>query len=206
MKKHKAFTLIELLIVVAIIGILAAIAVPNFMNAQIRAKIARVQSDLRAFGTAMEAYSLDYNDYPWGSFPNDAGGYTTGSLIGLTTPTPYMSSVSQVDSFGEGNWNTDSNAPTNKKFYVYVSYNGCWAKGDGSAQSYFGSRSYFKGYGMTSFGPDRLDTGGVWAPLWSKVGDTKTANSALYAPSNGLISRGDICRYGGAANMVSAGG
>ena len=61
---RRAFTLIELLIVVAIIGILAAIAVPNFLNAQIRSKLAKVQADHKAISTALEAYFIDQNAYP----------------------------------------------------------------------------------------------------------------------------------------------
>jgi prepilin-type N-terminal cleavage/methylation domain-containing protein len=61
------FTLIELLIVVAIIAILAAIAVPNFLEAQTRAKVARVRADLRTLATGLEAYRVDQNEYPEGS-------------------------------------------------------------------------------------------------------------------------------------------
>ncbi|MFH1738694.1 MAG: prepilin-type N-terminal cleavage/methylation domain-containing protein [bacterium] len=79
------FTLIELLIVVAIIGILAAIAVPNFLNAQTRAKIARVYSDLKAQSTAMDQYYLDWNNYPPGNRP-------APRLVPLTTPVAYLTS------------------------------------------------------------------------------------------------------------------
>lgn len=60
----RAFTLIELLIVVAIIAILAAIAVPNFLQAQTRAKVTRVKADMRSLATAIESYAVDHNDYP----------------------------------------------------------------------------------------------------------------------------------------------
>ena len=78
-RNSKGFTLIELLIVVAIIGIIVAIAIPNLLNAIQRAKQKRSMADMRSAGTAAEAYAVDFNHYP------AAAGYSLPS--GLTTPT-----------------------------------------------------------------------------------------------------------------------
>ena len=60
----QGFTLIELLIVVGIISILSAIAVPNFLEAQTRAKVSRMQADMRTIAVALESYAVDWNKYP----------------------------------------------------------------------------------------------------------------------------------------------
>lgn len=64
-RRHGAgFTLVELLIVVAVIGIIASIALPNLLNALDKAKQKRTVADLKTIGTAVEAYSTDMAAYP----------------------------------------------------------------------------------------------------------------------------------------------
>ncbi|NIM52561.1 MAG: prepilin-type N-terminal cleavage/methylation domain-containing protein [Gemmatimonadales bacterium] len=59
----KGFTMIELLIVIVIIGIIAAIAIPKFANTKERAIVASMKSDLRNLVTAQEGYLADFQTY-----------------------------------------------------------------------------------------------------------------------------------------------
>ena len=63
-KSQKGFTLIELLIVVAIIGILAAIAIPQFSAYRMKAYNSAANSDVKNMKTGFEAYMADQQEYP----------------------------------------------------------------------------------------------------------------------------------------------
>jgi prepilin-type N-terminal cleavage/methylation domain-containing protein len=85
-----AFTLIELLVVVLVIAILAAIAVPNFLEAQARAKVSRAKADMRTVVIALEAYATDQSDYPTYHYigVTMAPHFIGGSVPGFNVPDP----------------------------------------------------------------------------------------------------------------------
>ena len=77
---RKGFTLIELLIVIAIIAILALIAIPNFLEAQVRSRVARASADMRSLASAIEAYNVDFSRHPIG--------FNEGVKLGICTNPP----------------------------------------------------------------------------------------------------------------------
>src|SRR5687767_2600522 len=79
-KVVKGFTLIELMIVVAIIGILAAIAIPNFVKFQCRSKQSEAKGNLKALYVAQESYRAEFDSY----LASCGGGCMTSNSIGFT--------------------------------------------------------------------------------------------------------------------------
>lgn len=183
-RDHRGFTLIELLIVVAIIGILAAIAIPNFLEAQTRAKVSRAQAELRNMAIGIESYYVDYNNYPTPA--DEADGFTPASApfegmlpYRLSTPIAYVSTVVHEIFPAAGSGGHDIpfhyseerlNADLGDPFFLPSLY----------SLIFGGPKSELK-YMMFSHGPD-LDHDEI---------DPKS-----YDPTNGTTSSGDIYYWG----------
>ncbi len=106
--KKKGFTLIELMIVVAIIGILAAVAIPNMVYTKKKAKLSACISNLKAIGNALDMYASDNNDH----FVDDSG-TTSPAADGDTlmalgyTKNEITCPVTSVDYVYDGSWTDD---------------------------------------------------------------------------------------------------
>ena len=194
---EKAFTLIELLIVVAIIAILAAIAVPNFLEAQVRSKISRSRADIRTIVIALESYTIDNNHYPnidpfLHTIINYGSSKLMARLILLTTPVGYLSNIPK-DVFNPG-WDKFSSDNNNVLTYGVSdakSYPQTLLDNYGKAEGYPGHPKWV----LFSYGP-------LMNPFGWAFGTTTVAPNGInyqgtvYDPSNGTVTPGLISRVG----------
>lgn len=192
--KHTGgFTLIELLIVVAILTVLSAIATPNFLEAQTRAKVSRTHNDLRTLSTALETYRVDYNGYPVvgnPDFPDRFDVYIslTKRLKPLTTPVSYITTLP-----GDPFYSKDVEGIASEiDHYVYAPGNLYFG-----ASSLFASNQYRNTiYSVSGRGPDRKIYFGGYCMAHPVAHAHKANIIGLYDPTNGTTSKGDIFRNG----------
>ncbi len=182
MRKRQAFTLIELLIVVAIIAILAAIAVPNFMEAQMRSKVTRCKADMKTMQTAMEMYRVDNGEYIPDNFAGQV--YDVGSYQKLTTPIAYMATVPISPFIETVNYDASNGGAQYFEYWRHSNPSAEWS--DGIATGIL--------YRITSFGPDAKSQ---WHNGFSNyptdVAQNKPAFvNGLYDTTNGTKSLGDL--------------
>ncbi len=195
----KGFTLIELLIVVAIIAILAAIAIPNFLEAQTRSKTSRVKADMRSVATAIEAYMVDNNHFPFDYAEDVLFPYYLHK--GVTTPIAYMTDAARLrDAFGDKVESGDNNEVRRRFRYRALGEKWMCSKAQGGLGLW--SMDY-NAIGMVTgreaHGSWLLVSKGPWGKLNLPVGFADGNNETdwlwlPYDPTNGTRSPGEVMR------------
>lgn len=190
-KRISGFTLIELLFAVAIVAILTAIAVPNYLEDQTRSKVSRVKSDMRHLSLAFEAYFVDRHQYPltYEKYRDGPNVYGTLPLVRriqqVTTPVAYLTTLPN-DPFPHKDW---ENAPGNQT-YIYC-------RGDArpevwQAKEWVGPDCWL----LNSAGPDQnIESISYWTPV-EIYSSGLSGFVRRYDPSNGTLSPGDIFLWG----------
>jgi prepilin-type N-terminal cleavage/methylation domain-containing protein len=173
--QRRGFTLVELLIVVALLATLSMLGIINYSHAQVRAKLARVKADTRTLVIALETYSADYGSYP----PAAIGDETLADpLVALTSPRAYVSALPQ-DPFGRAPF--DFAPEVTQLGYNYKDALSTSVGVPGETYARVWQEVPGKKYMLHSCGPN---------VRWDVTPYRE------YDPTNGTASNGDLCYFG----------
>jgi prepilin-type N-terminal cleavage/methylation domain-containing protein len=178
-----AFTLIELLIVIAIILILIAIALPNFLESRVRALVTKIRAEHRSLYTAIESYNLIYHNYPvtyherinlWKEPANTDNCTVRWGLRSLTTPIAFIKPLPNASftTLGSRGWGAYNAKPNSGSAYE---------KGVLTGLTDIGWR-HSSVYDLRDTGPDQVFN--------------NEPKIRQYSPTNGTLSAGDIILFG----------
>lgn len=209
--RRKGFTLIELLIVIAIILILISIALPNFLEAQVRAKVAKARGEMKSLVTATEAYKNDWgmrepktdfepvNRPPFGY--SEWWGFASHLL---TTPVKFIASQ-PIDAFGDtytlGFWTSNLHGHSSEAPYTVIRLTyGCHAWTIGAQISNNATVVKAAG-GSTPIPRDFVEgcrkSGYIYySSSADRIDSTVWIAPAFYSPTNGTNSFGDMYEFG----------
>lgn len=228
-RRNKALTLIELLIVVGIIAILAAVGLVNFLEAQTRARVSAALGHTRAIAHALEAYAVDRNTYPptMPRYPNDPLGLLADhQLTGLTTPISYLNSTAAMrDPFGQVRLQVFQTSLTTfgapPSLQVQNDFPRLQPPNPERSLLYFHYPSLAARSGIEalrasiavviSIGPDQRDSLGAYSILSPEFfaavfpnGPISHPLDTIYDPTNGTLSEGDLGCFAGQKNSLLA--
>lgn len=204
---RRGFTLVEILLVIGIVALLTAVALPNYLKAQTRSKTSQAKSDLRTTAVALESYRLDSTAYPYdGYFAYGAppSGYNFWYLPrNLSTPIAYLPSVDTRDPFNVRSLEGSIPDAWQLRSYRYTNTRSTW----GTEWSGFTGRTIpstylpallaeYGSWRLSSVAPDGTFGPNGWAGVATKPPYSYPAASLPlpYDPSNGTASPGDIIR------------
>ena len=219
MENTKGFSLIELLIVIAIISIVTAIVVPNLMSANIRARVSGVKADMGSIAIALEDYKVDYGEYPKDSrFSRSSSSYASDIIaesgqafngdggtdsddndaIGLGylvypkagfEPT-YLKRIAGDPFNNKGEEDWNGTSGAHNHHYSY--YTGKWDLDTETSVDCTSSDDSPQYWALVSYGPDRNEDITSYADAKRAIAD----DTNLYNPDNGIVSSGDIVIIG----------
>lgn len=184
----RAFTLIELLITIAIVLVLISIALPNLLQAQVRARVVKARGEMRSISTALESYFTDFQFYPLRTRNSSLPPETPSGLNNLTTPVKYMDPARLPDPFPDS------------PYYVLYKYWPIRPNGKVQANNPTAHNKDSNWYLLSSNGPECDFT-----PFAKGMRgeDGQVFSNSVYAPTNGTKSVGNIWRQGGIPDGIA---